>query len=86
MRTLIGPRFDYITPQTYGFIQLQECLCRVIDYRKDSANSAAGKGVTSVSNDGYSENYAVTTASEMQEDLQKNIAAWLSGTGLIGAY
>lgn len=85
-RAVIGPRFDMINAETYGFKQLQECLCRIIDAKKDAQTSAVGKGVASVSNDGYSETYAITTTSDMQENLRKDIASWLSGTGLIGAY
>lgn len=79
-------RFDRITSATYGYDQLQECLCRIIDAKIDAKTSHAGKGLTSVSNDGYSETYANTTASAVTEDLHKNIISWLSGTGLVGAY
>lgn len=85
-KRVIGCRFDRITPATYGYDQLQECLCRIIDAKIDMQGSAAGKGIASVSNDGYSETYTNTTAIAVTEDLQKNIVAWLSGTGLVGAY
>ena len=52
----------------------------------ENEKSGAGKGVASVSNDGYSENYVVQTESQMRAELQSAIKAWLSGTGLVGAY
>lgn len=65
--------------------QLLDCICNVIDYQA-TAGKKLGRGISSASNDGYSEAYAIKTASEAQEELQKNIRTWLSGTGLIGAY
>lgn len=85
-RMVIGPRFDKIIPTTYGYEQLQECLCRIIDAKIDAEASLAGKGIASVSNDGYSETYTNTTATAVTEDLHRNIVTWLSGTGLVGAY
>lgn len=65
--------------------QLLDCICNVIDYQA-TAGKKLGRGIANASNDGYSEAYAIKTASEAQEELQKNIRTWLSGTGLIGAY
>lgn len=65
--------------------QLLDCLCRVINYQKQ-IGSKIGKGVTSVSNDGYSESYALSKQSDAAEELAANIRAWLSGTGLVRAY
>ena len=42
--------------------------------------------LASVSNDGYSESYVLQTQSQADEELGKNIRAWLSGTGLVRAY
>lgn len=65
--------------------QLRDCICKVIDYQKQ-IGSKIGKGVTSVSNDGYSESYALTKQSEAAEELTASIRAWLAGTGLVRAY
>lgn len=65
--------------------ELRDCICKVIDYQKQ-VGGKSGKGVTSVSNDGYSESYALTKQSEAAEELAANIRAWLSGTGLVRAY
>lgn len=65
--------------------QLIDCLCRVIDYQA-TTGSRTGRGVSSVSNDGYSESYVLATQSAATEELDRNIRAWLSGTGLVRAY
>ena len=44
-----------------------------------------GTGIASVSNDGYSESYKVTTAQEKETQLTSVIRSGLSGTGLAGA-
>ena len=86
VRQVIGPRWIHISPDTFGFDVLQEAICKAMDLEAETRESAAGKGIASISNDGYSETYASTTASAMHEDMQRNIIAWLSGTGLVGAY
>lgn len=65
--------------------QFKDCICRVMNYQKQ-VGSKAGKGVASVSNDGYSESYVLQTASQASEELKVNIRDWLSGTGLVRAY
>ena len=66
---------------------LLDCICRVIEYSA-TTGSRTGLGVTSVSNDGYTESYAadLVKASEATEELNRNIRLWLSGTGLVRAY
>ena len=65
--------------------QLKDTICKVVDYQA-TAGKKTGAGVASVSNDGYSESYALAKQSDAQEELLKNIRAWLSGTGLVRAY
>ena len=65
--------------------RLLDCICQVIDYQKQTKGKL-GAGVSSVSNDGYSESYVLPTLSAANEELSRNIRAWLSGTGLVGAY
>ena len=65
--------------------QLLDCLCRVIDYQA-TTGSRIGRGVSAVSNDGYSESYVLAIQSAATEELDRNIRAWLSGTGLGRAY
>ena len=84
---VIGPiRWATITADTFGFEQLQDCICKVINKMAEDEKSGKGKGVSSVSNDGYSESYAVQTAEQLRNELRSSIRAWLSGTGLAGAY
>ena len=85
--TVIGPiRWANITADTFGFEQLQDCICKVMDKMAEDNNSGKGKGVSSVSNDGYSESYVVQTEEQLRNELHSSIRAWLSGTGLVGAY
>lgn len=79
-------RWANITKDTFGYTQLQDCICNVIDKMAVDAKSGKGKGVSSVSNDGYSESYVVQTEEQLRSELQRSIRAWLSGTGLVGAY
>jgi hypothetical protein len=50
------------------------------------APKAQGKGIASVSNDGYTESYVLQKQSDALEELGKNIRSWLSGTGIVRAY
>ena len=75
---------QHLEDEIYGD-QLMDCICKVINYQAE-APKAQGRGVASVSNDGYSESYVLQTQSQADEELGKNIRAWLSGTGLVRAY
>ncbi len=79
-------RWANITEETFGYEQLQDCICNVIDKMAADARSGKGKGISSVSNDGYSESYVVQTEEQLRNELESSIRAWLSGTGLAGAY
>lgn len=84
---VIGPiRWATITEDTFGFTQLQDCICSVMNKMATDSKSGKGKGVSSVSNDGYSESYVVQTEEQLRSELRSSIVAWLSGTGLVGAY
>lgn len=84
---VIGPiRWAVITEETFGYTQLQNCICKVMDKMAVDFKSGKGKGLSSVSNDGYSESYVVQTEEQLRSELQGSIRAWLSGTGLVGAY
>lgn len=87
VRSVIGPvRYAEITPETFGFDILQETIMKVMNLLVEKEKSGAGKGITSVSNDGYSESYAQTTKEEVDAELRATIVAMLSGTGMVGAY
>lgn len=87
VRSVIGPiRWATITEDTFGFDQLRDCICEVIDRMAENEKSGRGKGVASVSNDGYSESYTIQTEEQLRNEIQSLIRAQLSGTGLVGAY
>lgn len=66
-------------------MQIQDTFCQLMDIINVQQASGMGTGVTSVSNDGYSESYNVTTAQEKEAQLTSVIRSGLSGTGLAGA-
>lgn len=61
-------------------------ICEAANKLYLQETSGVGSGVSSVSNDGYSESYKVATESEKQAELDAVIRGGLSGTGLAGAY
>lgn len=79
-------RWSNIVPEDFYYEQLQYCICRVVNALAENEKSGKGKGVSSVSNDGYSESYTLQTEQQVRFELQSSIKAWLSGTGLVGAY
>lgn len=85
-RVVGAVKWAHISPETFGYEQLKDCICKVMDKVANDERSGLGKGLSSVSNDGYSESYAITGSSELQEELARSIRVWLSGTGLVGAY
>lgn len=48
-------------------------------------STGMGTGISSVSNDGYSESYKITTVAEKESQLISIARGGLSGTGLAGA-
>lgn len=66
-------------------LQIQDTFCQLINTMSVQEASGMGTGITSVSNDGYSESYKVITAQEKEEQLTSVIRSGLSGTGLAGA-
>lgn len=88
VKNVIGAiRWANITPDSFGYDVLQDCICNVIDLMKDNEKLLARIGVSSVSNDGYSESYGSDiTETSINDNLKASIKGWLSGTGLVGAY
>lgn len=86
-RSVIGSiHWDEITEETYGYNVLKDCICNVIDTMTDSSRRGLGKGVKSATNDGYTEEYVITSENELKSSLKKSIREALSGTGLVRAY
>lgn len=87
IRSVIGyVKWQEITPLTYGIDALKECICKLMHEREALTKSGQGKGLASVTNDGYSETFAIKTREEINKEMASLIKIWLSGTGLIGAY
>ncbi len=86
-REVIGAiKWGLINESTFGYDVLKDCICNVIDKMVDDENSGRGRGLASVSNDGYSETYAIKDEADLRNDMRSSIKGWLSGTGLVGAY
>lgn len=66
-------------------VQIQDTFCQLLNTIEAQDASGMGTGIASVSNDGYSESYKITTAQEKEEQLTAVIRSGLSGTGLAGA-
>lgn len=60
-------------------------MCELVNNITVQEASEMGTGLASVSNDGYSESYKITTAAEKEAQLLCIIRHGLSGTGLAGA-
>lgn len=86
VRLVVGAyRWSIIDETAFYYEQLKECICKTINKLVNDDGSGIGTGVSSVSNDGYSESYVVQTETQARAELQRSIRAWLSGTGLVGA-
>lgn len=66
-------------------MQIRDTFCQLLNAMVVQEVSGMGTGIASVSNDGYSESYKITTATEKEEQLTSLIRSGLSGTGLAGA-
>lgn len=85
VKSVIGPiRWAEIDSDTFGYTELKDCICKVVDFMVDTKDQ--GSGVSSVNNDGYSETFTLITQSDVKNEMQKSIRQWLSGTGLVRAY
>ena len=65
-------------------MQIQDTVCELVNALYVQETSGMGTGITSVSNDGYSESYKITTAAEKEAQLTTLVRTGLSGTGLAG--
>lgn len=71
--------------QKQVYTQIQDTVCDLINALYTQETSGMGTGLASVSNDGYSESYKITTAAEKSAQLLAIVRGGLSGTGLVGA-
>lgn len=65
--------------------QIKNTVCELVNAIYQQETTGMGTGVSSVSNDGYSESYKITTAAEKEAQLTGIIRNGLSGSGLAGA-
>nr|DAI89192.1 MAG TPA: Head Tail Connector Protein [Caudoviricetes sp.] len=65
--------------------QIRNTVCDLINALYMQESTGMGTGVSSVSNDGYSESYKITTVAEKEAQLLSITRSGLSGTGLAGA-
>lgn len=79
-------RWNSINPNAFYYEQLKDCICRTVEKLAEYEKSGIGRGLASVSNDGYTENYTVQTSTQISSELRASIVGWLSGTGLVGAF
>lgn len=87
IRIVIGTyKWNLIDSEAFYYEQLKDCICMTINKLAEYNKSGVGKGIASVQNDGYSENYVIQTSAQLTNEIQSNITRWLSGTGLVGAY
>lgn len=60
-------------------------MCELMNNMAVQEASEMGTGIASVSNDGYSESYRITTSAEKEAQLLCIVRSGLAGTGLAGA-
>ena len=65
--------------------RLKDAVCTVINAAYAHEVTGTGKGISSVSNDGYSESYVLTKREDAELELNSLVRSCLSGTGLMGA-
>lgn len=65
--------------------KIQNTVCEIINLVSIQDAAGMGSGIASVSNDGYSETYKITTQAEKDAEVIALIQQGLSGTGLAGA-
>lgn len=79
------PSSDLTDFQTVCLSAIKLTCCNLVNLLASQDNTAIGTGITSVSNDGYSESYKVVTQAEKTEEVLHCIRSGLIGTGLGGA-
>jgi len=66
------------------YSQIQNTVCELINDLYVQETNGMGTGIASISNDGYSESYKITTAAEKETQLLTIARSGLSGSGLAG--
>jgi len=85
MRFMRDYRKTYATDfQKQVCTQVKNTVCELLNTIYMHETSGMGTGITSVSNDGYSESYKITTEAEKEAQLYSIVRTGLAGTGLAG--
>ena len=89
VETQAEAEFNRIVPQylqdTLTDDKKQNAIFAVCNYLYSKAQGHSGEGVSSVSNNGYSESYVVTTQDQAETELREIIYSKI-GTRLAGAF
>lgn len=85
MDSLTANRWRQVEDGDWRASRVRRCLAAVLHMSIDAENNPAISGVTSISNDGYSESYARKTAYDAEEEIRRLGSLWLSCTGLVSA-
>lgn len=85
MDVLTANRWRAVAEGDWREGRVDRCLAALLHLSIQGEQSPALAGITSVSNDGYSESYAKLTPQDMAERERGEAAKWLSCTGLVSA-
>ena len=69
----------------YKLEAVKRAECELVRSIASATEKQLGSGVTSVSNEGYSESYVASTPEAVDMIYRQSMMRWLSGTGLVGA-
>ena len=61
---------------------IQNCVCELINKLYDQDNVTSGNGLSSVSNDGYSESYVTYTDENKKQEIQSICNKWVKKLGV----
>lgn len=78
-------RIAGMDPDDWRYAPVGDALCALLNAMLAQRKTGRGEGVTSVSNDGYSESYRAVTPEDAEAELRAAARACLSGTGLMSA-
>lgn len=85
LEAMTARRIAGMEPDDWRYGPTGDALCALLNAMQAQRETGRGEGVTSVSNDGYSESYRAVTPEEAEAELRAAARACLSGTGLMSA-
>lgn len=69
----------------YKLDAVKRAECSLVRLMHAQEQTEQGKGLTSISNEGYSESYVASTPEQVNTMRREAVFQWLSGTGLMSA-